>query len=406
MENKRIYAIAAFFYIFILPLFFHPDIKTIFYQSQFLLQGVVNIYSFFEANPDKALLGPFVYPPLTYFLLGITFLPVKLLAGSGFTEWLAMGNDAVGVDGIYQYLFAMKLPLLVTFFISGYVLTRLVDGEKTRRILLVLWFFNPVSIYAVGFMGQIDSLVVMTTILAVFYAKRNPYIASALLGMGALIKSYPLLLIPFLAVLVSTHWRDRIKIVLPGFLVYFLGIAPYLTTPAFYESSLVSGLSQRMFQLSLNLGFGEEIPLIPLALMIVFLIAAFRHGGNVGKIGAYFSAVLIIIVVGVHFHPQWALWALPFIFLFLIKSKNQSRRLWLALGAYLLGWLVTFVLIDDKFLTWGMISTFDSGVLFLPSVAKIVNNVADAEYIQTLSHILMAVSGVFLAVYAVFSDDK
>ena len=194
MENRRIYAVAAFFYIFILPLFFHPDIKTIFYQSQFLLQGVVNIYGFFEANPDKAFLGPFVYPPLAYFLLGAIYLPVKLIAGAGFTQWLAMGNDAVGVDGIYQYLFVMKLPLLVTLFISGYLLTRLVDGEKTRRRLLVLWFFNPISIYTVGFMGQIDSLVVMITILAVFYAKRNPYVASVMLGIGALIKTYPLLL--------------------------------------------------------------------------------------------------------------------------------------------------------------------------------------------------------------------
>jgi len=406
MGNRRIYAVAAFFYIFILPLFFHPDIKTIFYQSQFLSQGVTNIYSFLTSNPERAMLGPFVYPPLAYFLLGFIYLPVKLLAGSGFTEWLAMGNDAVGVNGIYQYLFAMKLPLLVTFFISGNVLTRLVDGEKTRRRLLVLWFFNPISIYTVGFMGQIDSLVVMTTILAVFYAKRSPYVASALLGTGALIKSYPLLLIPFFVVLVSTRWRDRIKVALPGFLVYFIGIAPYLTTPAFYESSLVSGLSQRMFQLSLDLGFGEQIPLIPLSLVIIFLIATFKHGGNIGKIGAYFLAVLIIIVVGVHFHPQWALWALPFLFLFLTRKGKRKRVMWFALALYILGWLATFVLIDDKFLTWGIISTFDRGVLFLPSVSQIVDNFVDAEYIQTFSHILMAVSGVFLAASAIFSNDK
>lgn len=406
MENRRIYAVAAFFYIFILPLFFHPDIKTIFYQSQFLLQGVVNIYGFLEANPEKALLGPFVYPPLAYFLMGIIYLPVKFFAGAGFTQWLAMGNDAVAVDGIYQYLFAMKLPLLTTYFISGYLLTCLVDGKEIRRRLLLLWFFNPISIYTVGFMGQIDSLVVMTTILAVFYAKRSPYLASALLGIGALIKSYPLLLIPFFAVLVSVRWRDRIKVALPGFLVYFIGIAPYLTTPAFYESSLVSGLSQRIFQLSLDLGFGEKIPLIPLSLVIIFLIATFKHSGNLGKIGAYFLAVLVIIVVGVHFHPQWALWALPFLFLFLTRKGKRRRVIWFALALYILGWLATFVLIDDRFLTWGLISTFDSGVLFLPSVAQIVNNFADAEYIQTFSHILMATSGVFLAVSAIFSNDK
>ena len=406
MGNRRIYAIAAFFYIFILPLFFHPDIKTIFYQSQFLLQGVTNIYSFIASNPAQAISGPFVYPPLAYFLLGITYLPVKLIAGAGFSEWLAMGNDAVGVVGIYRYLFAMKLPLLITFFISGYILTRLVDGKETRSRLLLLWFFNPISIYTVGFMGQIDSMVVMTTVLAVYYAKRRPYLASALLGIGGLIKSYPLLLIPFFAVLVSSKWKDRIKVAIPGFLVYFLGIIPYLSTPAFYESSLVSGLSQRMFQLSISLGFGVEIPIIPLSLLIVFLIATFRHGGNIGKISAYFMTVLIIIVAGSNFHPQWALWALPFVFLFLVKKGEGKGKLWLALALYILGWLGTFMLIDDKFLVWGLISTFDSGVLFLPSVYQIVDKLIEAVLIQNISHVLMATSGVYLAANAIFSNDK
>ena len=117
MENKRIYAYAAFFYIFIIPLFFHPDIKTIFYQSQFLSTGVLDIYSYLAQNPEKAILGPFVYPPLAYFLMGLLYFPVKLLAGGGFTQWLAMGNDAVGVTDIFQYLFAMnRYPLSSKFF--------------------------------------------------------------------------------------------------------------------------------------------------------------------------------------------------------------------------------------------------------------------------------------------------
>jgi len=338
--------------------------------------------------------------------MGLIYIPVKLLAGSGFTQWLAMGNDAVGVTGIFQYLFAMKLPLLMVYFFSGYLLTRLVDGKNTRRILLVLWFFNPISIYTVGFMGQIDSLVVMTTILAVFYAKRNPYIASALLGVGALIKSYPLLLIPFLAVLVTAGWTKRIKIALVGFLVYLAGIIPYLNTPAFYESTLVSGLSKRVFQLGIDLGLGFKIPLIPVALIVIFLSATFKHSGLSGKLYAYFLSTCMIIVVGTHFHPQWALWAIPFIFLFIVTTKDGQKYLWIALSFYILGWLGTFALIDDKFLTWGLMSTFDNGVFFLPSIYQIINKITNAQLLQTISHIFMAASGLYLAAYAIMKNDE
>src|SRR3990170_4422941 len=110
MTKKQIFALAAFTYLFLAPFTYHPDIKTIFYQTQFLTQGVFNIYAFFATNPDLAFLGPFVYPPLAYLIYGLLFIPVKILAGSGFVQWLAMGNDAVGVSHIFQYLFVMKIP--------------------------------------------------------------------------------------------------------------------------------------------------------------------------------------------------------------------------------------------------------------------------------------------------------
>ena len=117
-------------------------------------------------------------------------------------------------------------------------------------------------------------------------------------------------------------------------------------------------------------------------------------------------AVLIIIVAGSSFHPQWALWALPFIFLSQLRVGEGRAKLGIALAFYILGWLGTFILIDDKFLSWGLISTFDVGVLFLPSVYQIVNKFTDAAFIQLFAHMLMAVSGLYLAGSAIFSNDK
>ena len=131
-------------------------------------------------------------------------------------------------------------------------------------------------------------------------------------------------------------------------LIIKLSSESYFNTPAFYESTLVSGLSKRVFQLGFDLGLGVKIPLIPIALIVVFLLATFKHGGLGDKLYAYFFSACMIIVVGTHFHPQWALWALPFIFLFTLTVNDRKKKLWVALSVYILGWLGTFVLIDDN----------------------------------------------------------
>src|SRR4030042_3104271 len=263
MNKRRIFAISAFVYLFLAAFTFHPDIKTIFCQAQFLTKGVFNIYSFFIANPEKAFLGPFVYPPLAYYIYGLFYIPIKIIGGSGFIEWLGMGNDAIGVPHIYQYLFSIKLPAILIHFFTGYILMRFFDEEEVQKRALVFWFFNPVSIYVVAFMGQIDSFVVLLTVISLLYAHKKPILSLIILGLGAAVKTYPLLLIPFFAIIIGKNWRGRFKYFVLGFLPYIFIILPYIRTQAFYSSSFASGLSMRIFELKLPIGYGENIVILP-----------------------------------------------------------------------------------------------------------------------------------------------
>src|SRR3989304_1130596 len=195
MTKKQIFVLAAFTYLFLAPFTFHPDIKTIFYQSQFLSKGVLNIYSFFATHPEKAFLGNFVYPHLAYFIFGVLFIPVKLIAGSGFIEWLSLGNDAVAVPHIFQYLFAIKLPIIFLHFLTGFLLLKFFEKEKDQKLAMLLWFFNPISLYTIAFMGQIDGVAVLLTVLALILARRKSAYSLIFLGLAAAIKTYPILLL-------------------------------------------------------------------------------------------------------------------------------------------------------------------------------------------------------------------
>jgi len=402
--TKKIIFSASFFYFFIIPFFFHPDIKTIFYQSHFLSEGVVNVFQYFSDNPEKAFLGSFVYPPLTYFVHGIIYPTLKVIGGSGFSEWLAMGNDAVGVQSIFRYLFLVKIFNVFALLASGVMLSRIINDKKKADIALVFLFFNPISIYVVGLMGQFDVIPALLTLVALYFSKDRPIRASVFLGLAAAMKTYPLLLLPFLAILGSKKLFEQIKIATVGALSYLIFIIPFLGTPAFFGNTLVSGLSLRLFELGFDLGRGFHLPLIPLLLASLFIYAWRGHKGKVDQLYKYFFAVTFIVVAGVDFHPQWGMWFIPF--LSIIVARKINKKLFLAaLLVLMIAWLGKIALFNDRFLTWGLFSVLDPGVLFLPSPYELVIDKVNPEIIQNMMRGLFAMTGGFLII-KLFNNAK
>jgi hypothetical protein len=393
---NQIFLAAAFLRLFLAPFFFHPDLKTIFYNSHFLSFGVWNIYDYLWQHPQEAHLGPFVYPPLTYFLFGLLYQIEKIFAGLGFEEWLAMGNEAVGVANLFRFLFLVKFPLFVFEFLTGFLLIRLIQGEKQKKIALILWFFNPVNIYAICLMGQFDIIPAFLSVLSVYLSLTGSWgWAAFALGVGGAFKTYPLLFLPFLAVASQKKWLEQFKIFLFGLFPYFLTILPFINSKPFWESVLVSGLSQRIFLLGLPIGFGEQIFLVLFGLVILFL-------GQRNNLIKSFLAVTLIVLGGSHFHPQWFIWALPF----LVVSVTSSKNLFLPFILLISGWLGVTFLFEDKFLTWGLFTPLEPGILFLPSIRELLKGVIDASLVQSVFHTIFAASAIWIVYLEIFKNEN
>lgn len=362
MTSRQIIFLGGLGYLLLIPFFYHPDLKIIYYLTGFLSHGVVNIYQYVADHPGSAHLGPFVYPPATYFVLGVYRWLISPLAGGNFSAWLGMGNDAVTQPNLFRYLLLMKLPLVAAHLVSGWLLIKLAKLEAQKKLLTWLWFFNPVSIYVVAMMGQIDGLAVLTVIAAVVLAARKPFWAAALLGLGGAIKTFPLLFLPLLALLIPGTFKRRGLVLVAGIFSYAIWIGPYLATPAFYSSTLASGLSQRILNLKL-IGW----PLIPLGILVLYVWVAIKHRGEIIKLPGFILAVSLIILMGISFHPQWLLWVVPWICWYL----SQKRSYWPVL-LFLLGAIGLILTLPDKFLSWGLFSLLDANVLFLPILADLL----------------------------------
>ena len=394
----QIFLAAVFLRIFLAPFFFHPDTKTNYYNSHFLSSGVVNIYEFLAKNPDKAFLGEFSYPPLTYFFYGLLYYPLKVILGPDFLNWLAMGNDAVAVPNIFRYLFFMKVPLFFFEFFVGFLITKILKDEKEIKRALLFWFFNPANIYAITFMGQFDIIPAFLTVLALYLVvnKRKVVWGAIALGLGGALKTYPLLLLPFLSIIATKGLWKQFKVFILGLFPYLLFVLPFLTSASFSQSSFVSGLSQRLFILNLSIGFEEQILLVIFPLVLLFLIADWKK--EVGEnLAGYFLAVPLIVLAGSHFHPQWLVWTTPFLAL----SVGKCKKLLLPSVILLIGWLGTVVLFNDKFLTWGLFSPFDPGIFFLPSLRDLISGFFSPVLLQSLFHTFFAACAIWISILVI-----
>jgi len=394
----QIFLAAFFLRVFLAPLFFHPDTKTNYYNSHFLSLGVVNIYEFLAKNPDKAFLGEFSYPPLTYFFYGLLYYPLKVVLGPDFLNWLAMGNDAVAVPNIFRYLFFMKVPLFFFEFFVGFLITKILKDEKEIKRALLFWFFNPANIYAITFMGQFDIIPTFLSVLALYLVvnKRKAILGAIALGLGGALKTYPLLLLPFLSVISTKGIWKQFKVFILGLFPYLLFVLPFLKSVSFRQSSFVSGLSQRLFILNLSIGFEEQILLVIFSLVLLFLIADWKK--EVGEsLSGYFLAVPLIVLAGSHFHPQWLIWITPFLAL----SVGKCKKLLLPSAILLTGWLGTVVLFNDKFLTWGLFSPFDPGIFFLPPLRDLIADFFSPVLLQSLFHALFAACAIWISILVI-----
>lgn len=392
----RVFLSALTLRVFLLPLFFHPDLKIIFYNSSFLSQGVWNIYDFLAKNNELAFLGPFVYPPLTYFFFGFLEFLLAPFAGVGWSSWLASGNEAVTSPLIFRFLFLAKLPLLVFDLAIAFVLVKFFKEEAEKKLAFAFWLFNPISLFGTSVLGQFDVIPTFLVALSLwFFAKGRYYQSSLALGVGAAFKSFPLLLLPFLAILASQDLKRRVKIFAVGLLPYLVFVAPYLRSHAFKESVLLSGLSQRIFISGIDLGFGEHLPLIVISWVLLFFLAYSKTSSAYYKRGSYsfYAGSLFLLVLAFsHFHPQWAVWAAPFLSFW--AARNPALRLPIVL--LVVSFFGVVFLFPDRFLGFALLSPLDPGVLFLPPAREALVNVFDPQLLQNLSHAVLAASSLWI----------
>ena len=235
----------------------------------------------------------------------------------------------------------------------AWVLWRIVE-RKYKLLVLGLWLLNPVAIFGIYMMGQFDVIPALFTLLALWAlvkeSKKGIWLAAILLGVGAAFKIYPLMLLPIVASL-PVSWLKKIGIIGLGFSVYIVSISLFVMSPGFRTTALVAGQTTKSLYAQIPLSGGESLMLYIVGLFLVYLLFLV-YPAKLQDLAFRMLVVLLVFFGLTHYHPQWFVWAVPFLIINLTMTKLKSLLPQLVLFGSWFGGLWFF----DSGMTLGLFS--------------------------------------------------
>ncbi len=398
--KTNIIIIAVLIRLLVSGLLFHPDIKTIAFQTSFLKDGVTDIYTHLVNNrANLTLKEEFVYFPLTYFTIGSYQTVLSFVLGPGFGDWLkdANANSVVNNPNIFSYLIFLKLPLLAMDMVIAFLLLKFFKDRKAGERAFELWLFNPFTIVLIYAFSNIDLYTVLLTLIAFLLIKQEKLFASLVVfGFAISFKLYPLLFLPFLFAKAKDMKEKLLTISVP--LVIFMATLIPFWSKNFVNSALVSGLSTRIFSPNFDIGMGESV-IVGLFLLSILFCYSWVNERQINLFN-YFVVLLLILFSFSHYHVSWLLWVAPFLVVLVIKSTKLS---WLILLWSILAISIPF-LYNDRSMSISLFRIYSSWFDLLPIPFTVVQKVYDPFGMQSIIHSLMAGISVVLS-YNLLKDN-
>jgi hypothetical protein len=367
---------------------FHPDIRhpvlsaTVFFQF-----GSLDFYRLAPNLTVKEVLDDL---PLSYLINLPFYLIARPLVDSNFERvFLIDIANFLGQLQLWVFLIYSKLPFIV-FDIALAILVALAVKPNNQKLALILWLFNPITLWATAAIGQVDiqpTLFMLSAWLLVKYKKLEW--AALSLGVGAAIKTVPLLLLP----LIWGIARDRLEILkLTGLALVplIVSILPFIGSSEFRQNALFAPQLSKSLYASLPLSGGEVIFLAPLFVFLLYLrfISMKR---NYEELLCNIVALLLILLSLTHFHMQWFLWVTPFLLILYLDYREKLSLL--ALGGLMVGFLMMLFLFEAS-LQVQLFAPLFPNLYYQPGVQEVILS-SQLNFLRSIAATIFASSAFF-----------
>ncbi len=238
----------------------------------------------------------------------------------------------------WALLVLLKLPYLVAELYALRVLLTIIPSESRRSVTLY-WLFNPLILYGVHLYGRYESFPVLLVILTLAALKNDrPILGLVALVASMLVRFYTAMLLPFYIWLVPSNTKERLHlvatVVLP--LAAVLGLQLLLSSSliAFRDSAELLSLLTMPHRLYL---FAAYVPLLQADVIYIFLLGLFflylasidaKRPAQANEIWRWGTWATYWFFATTYFHPQWLVWAVPFLAIQRAVRKRVGPLTW------------------------------------------------------------------------------
>ena len=277
------------------------------------------------------------------------------------------------IRGFLPDEFLFKVPAIIADLLTGFLIYEIAKkyiSEKKSLLVTSLYVFNPAVLSNSTLWGQIDSIVVLFSLLSLYLIEKNIVLSAVFLSIGTLVKPQVAFLVPLIFYLLIRSKNSYKKIVIyliTGATIFLLGFLPFLPegknlSQFIFDRALVSAnqypyTSVNAFNFWGLFGFWKsDIKKIPLnalgalAFSIIYIFSAFKK--KILKGEKYILSSLIFLssflfltrIHERHLLPVFAPLALTTIFL-----PNTIIIYVLLSLTYLANMLYSFVWVSNSF---------------------------------------------------------
>lgn len=340
---------------------FHPDIQALSDSGKFISRGF--IFNLYDQSSQSLVLN---YPPLIYWYFGLFNLFLN-------------GNIPL-----------LKLSYLIFDLTLAFLLYKFVGSGKST-LALSLWLFNPINLYATYMIGQFDIIPTLFTFLSLYLIHKNKLTPAAIaLGMGIAFKLYPVFVVIPLIILVKGY-LEKVKLLILSSLPYLLSILIYIPSASFRHNALFASQSSKSLYAEIPLSGGESILLFPLSVLLFYLFIWNKKADKLSYWKIYLIPLLLFFSF-THFHPQWLIWVVPFLFLDLVEEKFKNLlQVLIIFGS----WFASLFFFDSS-LTLGIFSPLISTPHYMPSIWDILNLNPDYNFSRSVLQTIFSAASFYL----------
>jgi hypothetical protein len=331
----------------LMPFFAHVDL---FSEARRVFYVLENDFLFDNSHRFVVFYIEVIFAWFSTFFIDVTdglfYLSDPTQSVSNLVDYGFFLND----PNIYRHLFFFKLPYLTFDIATALLIWKFVDKPEHRKIALLIWLFNPLTLFSTYIFGRFEVISLFFLMASVLQLKYDRvFFASALFAIALHCREINLLYVPFLLIALidfKNHWFRNVIVLsgsaaiitalylLPNWLINFSGGDTQL-----FVDPTISNAADTLNAL-LSLGYYWFYPIV---ISLAGLAIYQWETGKRSKAESFVisASVVLFIYFGFNVHSvHYAAWLVLFPILSIQYGKKVVLPFMALFGAWLILWLL------------------------------------------------------------------